>query len=72
MLLTTPISTITRPKKRAGYDLTFSAPKSVSIMSLVANDKELLQAHRDSVLDVLNFIESRYANTRIGDNVKRN
>ncbi len=66
------ISNVTRPKeRRAGYDLTFSAPKSVSIMGLVGKDNEIINAHREAVLDVLNYIEARYANTRIGDNVKR-
>ncbi|PAU99449.1 conjugative transfer relaxase/helicase TraI [Arsenophonus sp. ENCA] len=34
---------------RPGYDLTFSAPKSISIMALVADDKRLLEAHNKAV-----------------------
>jgi conjugative relaxase-like TrwC/TraI family protein len=30
---------------RPGHDLTFSAPKSVSILALIGNDKEMLEAH---------------------------
>ncbi|BBH54724.1 MobF family relaxase [Fluviispira sanaruensis] len=63
---------VTRPvERRGGYDLTFNAPKSVSIVALVHKDKEVLQAHRDAVLKVLDVIENDYAKTRVGDNVKR-
>ena len=31
--------------RRMGYDLTFSAPKDVSVMALVAGDQRLLEAH---------------------------
>jgi len=34
---------------RPGHDLTFSAPKSVSLMILIGGDKELLQAHNEAV-----------------------
>jgi DNA primase catalytic core len=68
----TILSSVTRPKeRRAGYDLTFSAPKSVSVMGLVGKDNDLIKAHREAVFDVLNYIESKYANTRTGDNLKR-
>ncbi|HHX7340114.1 TPA: MobF family relaxase [Enterobacter roggenkampii] len=30
---------------RPGHDLTFSAPKSVSILALIGNDKEMVEAH---------------------------
>lgn len=68
----TAITKITRPKeRRAGYDLTFSAPKSASIMALVHKDQDVLQAHRDAVMKTLDYIEAKYANTRIGDNLNR-
>lgn len=38
-----------RNQHRPGYDLTFSAPKSISIMALVAGDKRLLDAHNKAV-----------------------
>jgi len=53
--------------KRAGTDLTFSAPKSVSIlMELSNNEEELLirQAHDKAVEDTLKFIEENYSQTR--------
>ena len=41
----TELSRIVNGKEthRAGYDLTFSAPKSVSVMALVAGDKRFLR-----------------------------
>ncbi len=32
-------------KHRSGYDLTFSAPKSVSVMALVGEDRRFIEAH---------------------------
>ncbi|ANC42863.1 nicking and unwinding protein OriT (plasmid) [Hafnia alvei] len=32
-------------KHRLGYDLTFSAPKSVSVMAMLGGDKRLIEAH---------------------------
>ena len=34
---------------RPGHDLTFSAPKSVSILALIGNDKEMVEAHNHAV-----------------------
>lgn len=45
-------------KHQAGYDLTFSAPKSVSILALVEGDKDILNAHKEAVKKTLNEIES--------------
>jgi len=46
---------------RAGIDLTFSAPKSVSIMALAFNDKYLEKAindaHNQAVKDTLSFVQ---------------
>ncbi|EEU6052740.1 relaxase domain-containing protein [Salmonella enterica] len=36
-------------KHRSGYDLTFSAPKSVSVMALVGEDRRFIEAHKDAV-----------------------
>ena len=52
-------------KERAGVDLTFSAPKSVSLAVLVNDDKELEKAHQEAVKSTLSIAEERYANTRI-------
>lgn len=44
-------------KKRMGLDLTFSAPKSVSMQALVAGDKEVTKAHDRAVSRALEQIE---------------
>ena len=60
---------------RAGLDLTFNAPKSVSVAMEAAEGygdtetaKALLQAHQEAVEKVLNRIEDNYAQTRITNN----
>ena len=50
-----------------GTDLTFSAPKSVSILAEVFDDKKLLDAHDKAVLKTLDYIEKNIAETRIYD-----
>jgi conjugative relaxase-like TrwC/TraI family protein len=53
------------PKKhRAGVDLTFSAPKSVSLAALMGGASQLEQAHRTAVERTLEVIQNRYAQTR--------
>jgi len=47
---------------RSGIDVTFSAPKSVSLLSLA--DERLREAHRAAVTHTLEYIESRYAQAR--------
>lgn len=49
---------------RPGYDLTFSAPKSVSILALVAGNEAVLAAHQEAVFDTLAHIEQQYAALR--------
>ena len=44
-------------KHRAGYDLTFSAPKSVSVLSLVVGDTRLIEAHKNAVEQTIGEIE---------------
>lgn len=44
--------------RRGGTDLTFSAPKSVSMQAMLANDKRLLTAHENAVSRALNYVES--------------
>lgn len=43
--------------RRMGYDLTFSAPKSLSIQALVTGDQRLLTAHQEAVKETLAMIE---------------
>jgi len=52
---------------RAGWDATFSAPKSVSLTALVGGDESVRQAHRDSVKVALNEME-RFVQARMGGN----
>lgn len=47
-----------RETHRPGYDLTFSAPKSVSVMALVAGDRRLLTAHDTAVSAALREAET--------------
>ena len=49
---------------RTGYDLTFSAPKSVSVMALVAGDERFLDAHHRAVAVAMKEVEA-LASTRI-------
>lgn len=48
-----------------GWDLTFSAPKSVSIMALVGRDSRLLEAHERAVNVALSYLEDHAAFTRV-------
>jgi conjugative relaxase-like TrwC/TraI family protein len=52
---------------RAGWDATFSAPKSVSLTALVGGDDRVREAHRESVTTALEQLEY-YAQARIGGN----
>ncbi|ENV65114.1 hypothetical protein F949_00013 [Acinetobacter junii NIPH 182] len=50
---------------RPGVDLTFSAPKSVSILSEVFKNDDVRQAHEDAVKSTLDLVEKKYAQTRV-------
>jgi conjugative relaxase-like TrwC/TraI family protein len=52
---------------RPGWDVTFSAPKSVSVMALVAGDKRVIAAHAAAVKVALAHVEKHMAATRIRD-----
>ena len=52
---------------RAGWDATFSAPKSISLTALVGGDDRVREAHREAVNVALNELE-RYTQARIGGN----
>ncbi len=49
---------------RAGWDATFSAPKSVSLTALVGGDERVRQAHQESVAVALDELE-HYVQARI-------
>src|SRR6266446_384364 len=59
--------TIKTMEHRAGWDATFSAPKSVSLTALVGGDERVREAHRQSVSIALDQLE-RYTQARIGGN----
>ena len=59
--------TVTTMEHRAGWDATFSAPKSVSLTALVGGDERVREAHRESVRVALDQLE-RYTQARIGGN----
>ncbi len=52
-------------KHRAGWDLTFSAPKSISLMVYLGGDTRLLAAHRQAVAVALTSIERSAAQARV-------
>lgn len=54
---------------RAGCDITFSAPKSVSLAALVGGDERIKEAHAEAVTAALREVE-RYAQARLGGNAK--
>ena len=49
----------------AGTDLTFSAPKSLSILSEVLGKKELAKIHDNAVKNTLDYVESHLITTQI-------
>ena len=57
---------VTSAEHRAGWDATFSAPKSVSLTALVGGDDRVREAHRESVREALRELE-RYTQARIGN-----
>jgi conjugative relaxase-like TrwC/TraI family protein len=60
-------ATVSTMDHRAGWDATFSAPKSVSLTALVGGDDRVRQAHCESVKVALGEME-KYVQARIGGN----
>lgn len=54
---------------RAGFDITFSAPKSLSLTSLIGEDKRIIELHEKSVSRAMQEIE-KYSMIRNGENGK--
>ncbi len=52
---------------RPGRDLTFSAPKSVSLAALVGGDERVVKAHGRAVASALAWVETHAAETRLRD-----
>jgi len=61
--------TVRAMEHRAGWDATFSAPKSVSLTALVGGDERVREAHRASVGVALGEME-RYVQARLGGNLR--
>ena len=53
-------------KYNPGRDLTLSAPKSVSLLGLVKEDKTVIEAHQQAVKTTLNYVERNCIVTRTG------
>lgn len=54
-----------RTNRRLGTDLTFSAPKSVSIEALVKGDARIVKAHTTAVKAALDYVERELIQTRV-------
>src|SRR3546814_6922120 len=50
--------------RRAGFDLTFSMPKSASVMAYVAGDKRILGANMAAVQKTMAWVEKNLAEGR--------
>ena len=58
-------------KRTPGWDMTVSAPKSLSIMALVAGDKRLIDVHREAAKKAITFVETQAATrVRYGKQIK--
>lgn len=53
---------------RAGTDLTFSAPKSVSVVALVMGDERAVTAHDKAVRAAMAYVEKSVVQTRVWNN----
>jgi conjugative relaxase-like TrwC/TraI family protein len=72
-LLTEPSTTATRPKTVLAYDLTFSAPKSVSVVFGIGDrtvSPAVRAAHDEAVREALGYLERHATWTRRGANGK--
>lgn len=50
--------------RRAGYDLTFSMPKSASVLAYVGGDERILEANRTAVRAAMKWVEENAAEVR--------
>ena len=57
-------------KHKSGWDLTFSAPKSVSLAILVGGDQRLDIAHDKAVQRAMDYVEQHFAITRVREKGK--
>ena len=54
-----------------GWDITLSAPKSVSLEALVMGDRRVIRAHDEAVRATLDFVEAEFLQTRGWDPATR-
>ncbi|WP_086740679.1 MobF family relaxase [Erythrobacter colymbi] len=54
----------TNANRRAGIDLTFSMPKSASLMIQLGGDKRVLEAQASAVKSVMAYLEKHFAEAR--------
>jgi len=52
------LTPITRGNRRTGYDFTWSAPKSVSVVHAMTGDDRIMQAFRESIKDTMSEMEA--------------
>jgi conjugative relaxase-like TrwC/TraI family protein len=57
---------LSNKNSRPGRDLTFSAPKFVSLLALVLENKQIITAHQQSVERALRYVEQNCIYTRTG------
>jgi conjugative relaxase-like TrwC/TraI family protein len=53
-----PLTPMTREERRVGYDFTWSAPKSVSLVHALTGDERIVQAFRDSIDQTMKEMEA--------------
>ena len=58
------------PNRQSGIDLTFSMPKSASILALVSGDKRILNAHWSAVKETMSWVEGKFAEGRTYERTK--
>ncbi|MFZ3429074.1 conjugative relaxase, partial [Vibrio harveyi] len=54
-----------RGKHKSGFDLTFSAPKSFSVLALAGGDTRLIEAHNNAVKFALTELEKDVAQVKV-------
>lgn len=57
---------------RGAFDITFSAPKSLSIMAMPGGDTRLIDIHKSSVNTAMGYVQDYFAQTRIREDGGRN
>lgn len=53
-------------KRSPGFELTFSPPKTVSLVALIGGDARVIAAHDRAVASTMQWVEERFATARAG------